>query len=234
MPGWAKTIKTVEKYSAPNPLASNAWAKKKQEQEAPQEAPPPPPPAEDDDKYEDDFEFDDDAVVIQKGGEGGETSEVDDDLLRSSVSVVVPEDENVNLSVIEDEEGVTDPNLFYESIDENLGGMFEKFAAKGGEMVREEEDGVDGDQDTDLIEFGDDTIDDSCYKEVMEDLKVMEDQVRGSLSKDFRKLRSESEEASELGTSYGDGDVDLSKVRGSELRRISHNNHFGFAKQKAL
>ena len=136
--------------------------------------PPPPPPEEEEgdaDKYEDDFEFDEDAVVIEKGGAEGEG----DELLRSSISVVAPDDENPNLSVIEDDEHVTDPSLFYASIDEgNMGGMFEKIGVKGGELVRKDED--DDDDDDDLIEFGDETVDDSCYKEVMEDIADVEKQ----------------------------------------------------------
>jgi len=119
VPGWAKTIKTVEKHSTPDPVADNVWTRKKNAQsaEAPppaEDPPPPPPPGEEDEKYEDDFEFDDDAVVIQKGGDVMEESEPNDELLRSSVSVVAPDDENVDFSMIEDEEGVTDPNMFYE------------------------------------------------------------------------------------------------------------------------
>ncbi|GMI12991.1 hypothetical protein TrVE_jg4264 [Triparma verrucosa] len=221
VPGWAKTLKDAEEKrkegvdatKALPAVPKDAWTKKKEKDSEVERAPsppPPPPPEEEEgdaDKYEDDFEFDEDAVVIEKGGAEGEG----DELLRSSISVVAPDDENPNLSVIEDDEHVTDPSLFYASIDEgNMGGMFEKIGVKGGEMVRKDED--DDDDDDDLIEFGDETVDDSCYKEVMEDIADVEKQeervgeVEESLSKDYRKMRSQSDSGD------GEEDMDLEKL----------------------
>ncbi|GMH62952.1 hypothetical protein TrLO_g10666 [Triparma laevis f. longispina] len=233
VPGWAKTLKDAEEKRVVKKggeeelpvVVKDAWTKKKEKdtevevemevERAPSPPPPPPPEGEEGegegDRYEDDFEFDEDAVVIEKGGVEGQG----DELLRSSISVVAPDDENPNLSVIEDDEHVTDPSLFYASIEEgNMGGMFKKIAVKGGEMIRKDEveEEEEDDDDDDLIEFGEETVDDSCYKEVMEDIAEVEKEEEGeieveeSLSKDYRKMRSQSE------SGEGEEDVDLEKL----------------------
>lgn len=212
IPDWAKTVKTVsdvasaDSLSSPPPApAPAASADDDESSPSPSGLPPPPPP--EDDYDDDDFEFDDDnSVVVQVSKNGrspddppdtsnGEESTVKKSQQPEPIAVLpgpLEMNENMDMSAI-NEDDADAPSLFYTSIEGGImDNMFEsKPIGKDAELVK---------KDDDLLMYGDDDVDDSCYVKVMDDIakgflegRTTEDdsEVRESLSKNFLRKYSE-------------------------------------------
>ena len=218
VPDWAKTVKAgVDKdpksedkpVSTPSPVSTPAPAN------PPATAPlataplsaegktspsPPPPPPPEDDYEDDDFEFDDDnSVVIGKDPEvKTPMRSARDEGERGLEQAPAPLEFNeiMDMSAI-NEDDADAPSLFYTSIEggimDNVDNMFENRAiGKDAELIKKDED---------LLQFGDDDVDDSCYVKVMDDIAkgflegrehdVDDSGVRESLSKNFLRKHSE-------------------------------------------